>query len=82
MNVLISGRGQKVNNYRVLATDYETFSIEYQCLESAGSRKDGKRILVTLVVIGDSGGDSFDTPGAVTHWEMFPIGTHMLKASQ
>jgi len=35
------GRGQQeVNNYRVLATDYETFSIEYQCLESAGSRRD------------------------------------------
>jgi len=34
------GRGEEVNNYRVLATDYETFSIEYQCLESAGSRRD------------------------------------------
>lgn len=34
------GGGQVENNYRVLATDYETFSIEYQCLDSPTSRRD------------------------------------------
>ena len=43
--LLTTGRAEEVNNYRVLATDYETFSIEYQCLESAGSRRDGKQLL-------------------------------------
>ena len=44
--VLTPGRGEEVNNYRVLATDYETFSIEYQCLELVGSGRDGKGLLV------------------------------------
>lgn len=34
------GRREESSNYRVLATDYETFSIEYQCLPLAGSRRD------------------------------------------
>ena len=41
-NVFKPGRREESSNYRVLATDYETFSIEYQCLPLAGSRRDGK----------------------------------------